>query len=100
MQQAELIEILPELKAKVDDYNRYGTTQPTTQDIKIFECRQYNLKLKAEQEAKRSYWQRVQESRQYNLKMLAIAKQQKQEQREIHLLELVKKNKDILSSVR
>ena len=33
MQQTELLEILPELKAKVENYKLYGTTNPTEWDI-------------------------------------------------------------------
>lgn len=66
-------------------------------------CRDYN--------SKRAFWhltradrirqaERIQEAREHNLRLLAIAKQQKEEQRDIQLLELVKKNKDVLSSVR
>lgn len=93
MQQAELMEILPELKAKVEDYNRYGTTQPTTQDIKIYECRQHNLMiLKAEKER----WQRIREARLYNLEIKA----KEEEEESIKLLELLKKNKELLSTIR
>mgnify|MGYP001562933437 CR=1 FL=1 len=100
MQQAELLEILPELKAKVESYKLYGTTTPTDKDIDIAECRAYNLKLKAEQEAKREYWQRVQQTRVYNLALRFKQRQQKQEQQYIKILEMVKANPQILSSIR
>ena len=100
MQQSELYEILPELKAKVENYKVYGVVSPTKQDIKIAECRAFNLRLKAEQEAKREYWQRVNEARTYNLNLLAIERQQKQEQQDIRLYELVRENPQILSSIR
>lgn len=104
MQQAELCEILPELKQRTECYQLFGTAMPNGEQLRKYEqiqaIRQENLNLKAEQERKREYWNRVQEARCHNLKLLAIARQQKQEQREIQLLELVKRNKDVLSSVR
>jgi len=100
MQQAELCEILPELKAKVENYQRYGVVSPTAKDIKIAECRAYNLKVKAEQERKMEYWQRVNEARRYNLNLLAIERQQKQQEQDIRLYELVRENPQILSSIR
>ncbi|MEK6883452.1 MAG: hypothetical protein AABY22_27745 [Nanoarchaeota archaeon] len=100
MQQAELLEILPELKAKVESYKLYGTTIPTDKDIKIAECRAYNLKLKDEQEAKREYWRKVQEARAYNLSLRFKQQQQRENEQDIKIYELVKANPQILSSVR
>ena len=100
MQQAELCEILPELKAKVENYKVYGVVSPTKQDINTAECRAYNLKLKAEQIAKAERWQRIQEARIHNLKILAIERQQRQEQQDIRLYEIVRENPQILSSIR
>ena len=71
MQQAELIEIGILSKEAVENFKKYGTTEPTERDIKICEVRQYNLKLLAEQRAKREYWYKVKEARIYNLKLKA-----------------------------
>lgn len=69
MQQTELIEMpnLQALEEARENFKRYGTTQPTERDIKIYEARQYNLKILAEQKAKREYWRKVMEARAYNL---------------------------------
>ena len=104
MQQAELCEILPELKAKVEYFKVFGTAQPSQEQIKrmkhIQETREFNLKLKAEQERKRSYLQRVNEARAYNLGLRFKQQLQRQEQQDIKLLEMVRLNPMVLSSMR
>jgi len=100
MQQAELIEIGILDKEAVSNYQLYGVVSPTAKDIKIAECRAYNLKLKSEQKAKTERWQRIQEARIYNLKLLATEMQQKQQEQDIRLLEMVRVNPMVLSSIR
>lgn len=71
MQQTELLEMpnLTALEEARENFKKYGTTQPTERDIKIYEARQYNLKLLAEQKAKKEYWHKVMEARAYNLSL-------------------------------
>ncbi|MEK6884133.1 MAG: hypothetical protein AABY22_31175 [Nanoarchaeota archaeon] len=100
MQQSELIEIGILDKQTIENYKLYGVVNPTAKDIKIVECRAYNLKLKAEQRANKEKWQRIQEARAFNLALRFKQQQQREREQDIKLYELVKSNKDILSSVR
>jgi len=100
MQQSELIEIGILDREAIDNFKKYETTKPTGRDIKIYECRQYNLELLAEENAKREYWQKVKEARAYNLALIEKNKSIALELRERRLLEMLKIDKSILSSVR
>lgn len=100
MQQDELCEILPELKKKRQNYKLYGIVSPTAKDIHIAKVRAENLKLLAQQKANKEKWQRIQEARCFNLVQLAKEKAEREQQQDIRLLEIVKENPQILSSVR